>query len=44
LVLLITIRTSTAGDGSKGLFSTPSEDLSLERFAKILVGHLTAFV
>jgi hypothetical protein len=36
--------TSTAGDGSRGLFSTPADDLSLERFAKILVGHLTAFV
>ncbi|MCX5838800.1 MAG: PaeR7I family type II restriction endonuclease [Deltaproteobacteria bacterium] len=36
--------TSTAGDGSRGLFSTPADDLSLELFAKILVGHLTAFV
>ena len=36
--------TSTAGDGSRGLFSTPADDLSFERFAKILVGHLTAFV
>jgi hypothetical protein len=36
--------TSTAGDGSRGVFSTPADDLSLERFAKILVGHLTAFV
>jgi hypothetical protein len=36
--------TSTAGDGSRGLFSTPADDLSLERFAKILIGHLTAFV
>lgn len=36
--------TSTASDGSRGLFSTPADDLSLERFAKILVGHLAAFV
>lgn len=36
--------TSTVRDGSRGLFSTPANDLSLERFAKILVGHLAAFV
>ena len=36
--------TSMAGDGSRGLFATPADDLSIERFAKILVGHLTAFV
>jgi len=36
--------TSTVRDGSRGLFSTPADDLSLERFAKILVGHLAAFV
>ena len=36
--------TSTARDGGRGLFSTPADDLSLERFAKILVGHLAAFV
>jgi hypothetical protein len=36
--------TSTAQDGSTGLFSTPADDLSLERFAKILLGRLAAFV
>ncbi len=36
--------TSMARDGSRGLFSTPADDLSLERFAKILVGHLAAFI
>jgi hypothetical protein len=36
--------TSTAGDGSKGVFATPADDLSIERFAKVLVGHLGAFV
>jgi hypothetical protein len=34
--------TSTAADGSRGLFVTPADDLSLERFAKILVGHVAA--
>lgn len=36
--------TSTAGDGNKGVFATPADDLSIERFAKVLVGHLSAFV
>ncbi|MGO9553882.1 MAG: PaeR7I family type II restriction endonuclease [Syntrophobacteraceae bacterium] len=36
--------TSTAGDGSTGLFSTPADDISVERFAKTLIGHLAAFV
>jgi hypothetical protein len=36
--------TSAATDGSEGVFSTPAEDLSLERFARVLVGHLAAFV
>src|SRR5208337_3626747 len=36
--------TSTAGEGSMGLFSTPADDLSPERFAKILLGRLAAFV
>ena len=34
--------TSTAEDGINGCFSTPAEDLSLERFAKVFVGHLAA--
>ncbi len=36
--------TSKAEDGSTGLFSTPADDISVERFAKTLLGHLTAFV
>lgn len=36
--------TSEAADGGKGVFSTPAEDLSLDRFARVLVGHLAAFV
>jgi hypothetical protein len=36
--------TSEATDGSEGVFSTPAEDLSLDRFARVLVGHLAAFV
>jgi len=35
---------STADKGILGRFSTPAEDLSLERFARVLVGHLAAFV
>ncbi len=35
--------TSTPGAGIKGAFATPAEDLSVERFAKGLVGHLAAF-
>jgi hypothetical protein len=36
--------TSTARDGSRGLFSTPADDISLDRFARVLIGHLAAFV
>jgi len=36
--------TSTAQDGSTGLFSTPADDLSVERFTKTLLGRLAAFV
>ncbi len=36
--------TSAAADGETGSFSTPAEDISLERFARTLVGHLAAFV
>jgi hypothetical protein len=31
---------STADGGILGHFSTPAEDLSLERFARVLVAHL----
>ena len=36
--------TSASVDGSQGDFTTPAQDLSIERFAKVLVGHLSAFV
>jgi len=34
---------STAEDGIHGRFSTPAEDLSVERFARALTAHLAAF-
>ncbi len=34
---------STAYDGIGGRFSTPADDLSVERFAKTLAAHLAAF-
>lgn len=36
--------TSKAEDGPRGRFLTPAEDLSLDRFAKILLAHLAAFL
>ncbi len=36
--------TSSSHDGLNGLFKTPAGDLSIERFAKILVAHVTTFV
>lgn len=36
--------TSTASEGRKGVFATPADDLSIECFARVLVGHLVAFV
>ena len=36
--------TSCAEDGPSGAYATPADDLSLERFARVLVGHLAAFV
>lgn len=36
--------TSSGQEGLGGTFKTPSEDLSLERFAKILVAHVATFV
>ncbi len=35
---------STADGGALGRYSTPADDLSIERFARVLVGHLKAFV
>jgi hypothetical protein len=36
--------TSTVEGGIKGRFSTPADDLALERFARVLVGHLRGAV
>lgn len=36
--------TSKAQDGLTGQFNTPGEDISVERFAKVLLGHLASFV
>lgn len=36
--------TSSGHEGLNGIFKTPAEDLSIERFAKILVAHVTTFV
>jgi hypothetical protein len=35
---------STGDDGILGRFSTPADDLSLARFARVLIGHLAVFV
>ena len=35
---------STTVEGIRGHFSTPADDLSVERFAKMLTAHLVAFV
>ncbi len=39
-----TFISSTSEAGLLGRFSTPADDLSLERFARLLMAHLTAFV
>jgi hypothetical protein len=39
-----TFITSSSTSGIRGSYFTPAEDLSIERFAKILVAHLAAFV
>ncbi len=36
--------TSSSQEGIKGAFKTPAADLSVERFAKLLLAHLRAFV
>ena len=36
--------TSSGQDGLNGAFKTPADDLSIERFAKILSAHVTTFV
>jgi hypothetical protein len=35
--------TSSSQDGLKGMFKTPADDLSIERFAKILSNHIANF-
>jgi len=36
--------TSTSQDGIHGNFKTPADDLSVERFAKVLVAHAATFI
>ena len=36
--------TSTSQDGIHGIYNTPAEDLSVERFAKMLIAHVRIFV
>ena len=36
--------TSSSFDGVKGAYKTPADDLSMERFAKVLVAHVVTFV
>ncbi len=36
--------TSSGQEGLNGLFTTPADDLAVERFAKILVAHVATFV
>jgi len=39
-----TFITSSTQDGLNGMFTTPADDLSIERFAKLLVAHVSTFV
>lgn len=36
--------TSSSQDGLNGVYNMPAEDLSIERFAKVLVAHVATFV
>jgi len=36
--------TSSSVDGLSGAYKTPADDLSVERFAKLLIAHVTTFV
>lgn len=36
--------TSSSNDGLNGIFKTPADDLSIERFAKVLSAHVATFV
>ncbi len=35
---------SSSQEGLKGAFKAPAEDLSMERFAKILTAHVASFI
>jgi hypothetical protein len=35
---------SSGLDGLNGAYRTPADDLSMERFAKVLVAHVATFV
>jgi hypothetical protein len=35
---------SSGFDGVNGAYKTPADDLSMERFAKVLVAHVASFV
>jgi len=35
---------SSSVDGLKGAYKTPADDLSMERFAKMLIAHVATFV
>jgi hypothetical protein len=35
---------SSQEDGLRGAFKTPADDLSIERFAKLLTAHVATFV
>ena len=35
---------SSSVDGINGVYKTPADDLSMERFAKVLVAHVATFV
>jgi len=36
--------TSSSLDGSDGVYKTPADDLSMERFAKVLIAHVASFI
>ncbi len=36
--------TSTMRDGVRGMYKTPTEDLSVNRFTKALIGHVSSFI
>jgi len=36
--------TSTMQNGVRGVYRTPAEDLSVEHFAKVLIGHVSPFI